>query len=229
MKTAALVRTFYKDHFRTNAVLLEAIMAVLFAALFLDPRDAPYSWTYLVMSFSILAMIMAALVTILLARRNSDQRTDHLILKAGRVRCYCGMLLASLAITLSWLLIIAFYIYVLLLQFSLPVGVFVLAAAVIGMLLVVAALFLLFSSFAGKSYEPPLAAILVILGLSSSYFMSLGDPWSKTVILLPPLLENVQALSGAAANFPLTRTLVYIAVLLIIGLFRFNRREFLRS
>ncbi len=226
MRTAALVRGFSADHFRTNAVLVEAIAVALFLAIFLEPKGMPYRWPYLAMSLCIMAMFMAALVTSLLAWRNSVQKIDQPVLKAGRLRCYCGILLAALAITIFWVLIIAAYIYVFLLQRSLPEGIATLAAAVLGLVLVVAALFLLFSSLVGRAYEPPLAVILVIIGLSSSYFINLGPPWSNAVILFPPLLENVQALSGAGAALPLARTLVYFAVLLAAGLLRFSRREF---
>lgn len=222
MRTAVLVWTFFSDHFRTAYWLIELAFVILFLYIFLGRERAPYSWPYLAMTAGVMTVFLTALCTNLLTWRNVDPKMDGIIVKAGRSRYYLGMLISSMAVTVLWLFIIAGYIY------FLPRQELILSAssfmAVAILVLLVSALSLLFSLASGSGYEPALAVILIIIGLSGSYFAGMGAFPANAALLLPPFQENVQALINTGMHPPVARSLVYAALLLAAGLIRFHRR-----
>jgi hypothetical protein len=221
-----LVGLLWRDHFRSSAVILELTVVAASLVLFLDPVRR-LDWSYLVMSVTITAIILAALCTSLLIWRNTDSKIDLLVIKAGRTRCFLAMLLGAYTITLFWLAVVAVYIYLFLpLEIILP-GLPVLLLATACILLVVPALFMLLSALPGSSFESYIAVILIVFGLSSSYFIYLGGWWRFIAGLLPPLQETIYAASGNHA-IPLAKSALYAAAVAALGLARFSRRQFTR-
>jgi hypothetical protein len=228
LRLAALVRIFIADHYRTTALLMEIILVLLFLFIFLDPRQQPYTWSQLVISVTIIAMVISALTTSLLVWRNADQKIDVFLLKTGRVRYFLGVLLAAVFITSFWICIIAFYIYLFLSPNIMVSQLLELVTATALIIITVSSLFLLFSLLTGNNYESCVAIIILILGLNTPYFINLGEPFHVIATFLPPLQEIIYAVNNNL-NLPLGKSMVYAAVVLAFGLLRFARREFIRS
>ncbi len=233
MRTLALFHFFWRDHFRTSAVILEIIAVLSFLFIILDRRYIPYEPSYIALNTSIMAVFLSALCTSLVVRRNADQKIDLLILKTGRIKYLVGILITSFFLTTFWLAVVFSYVY-----FFIPLtGNFpnlnnLIIVTIINLLLI-CTLFTLFSSLTGGIKEIYLAFVIALMGLCTPFFFRLGPPWDKIpwdkiLIIFPPLNENITSLSADVAP-PVVQSLVYTAVLLALGIIRIKRREFFQS
>jgi|GEM_PF-5720450 len=220
-KISALVRGFWRDHFRTAAPLVELLVVILFLAFIFgpDPSREYYPWPYLLLSFNLLAIVLSAVCTSLVTWRNSDDKMLLLVLTAGKQNYYLSLLLTALLLSLFWTVIALIVVLgVAPLSGSMKIANW---GAMTGNLLIVAALFLVFSPLTGRSVEIAYAIILAGIGLGYTWS---GLPGKVIGYLLPPLQANVKVAFGSA--WPVCRDLIYFGILLFIGLYRFMRREF---
>lgn len=225
MRVAGLASVFLKDHFRRADVLGDVLTASL-AYLLLDPRARPYDWSYAATILSVFACVLPAIVTIFLTSRAGDTKAETFILGAGRARYYIGVMLAGVAVSLFWITVIGVSLSVVVGQAPPPVVIRSWAAGVALNTVLTVTLFSLLSTMCGTPVEPIVAVVIVILGLSSSWFAGLPTVWlQKLEFLVPPLLQNAKAASGTGDPLA-ARTALYAAVLLSAGILRFQRKEF---
>ncbi len=225
MKVSALVMAFWRQYFRGKAVAFQSLAVALFLGLMLDPRF-PHDWNEVALLLSFAVVVLAALSTGFMIWQNADSKMDILVLKSGRPAYYAATVLASILVTVFWIATIGAYLWAAVrIPGGIPAGAMrPLLWSLGGNVLAPVALFTLFSTLTGRAIEPYLAASAVILSLGNFD----QEPWRRLAILLPPLVENARAAAGMGEPQTI-RCLVYAGVVLLLGLWRFMRREFIWS